>query len=350
MAIALGIETSCDDCSVSVVKDSGEVLFLNQKNQDQIHKPFGGIVPELASRHHEDQLLPLINQALESTPLSQIDLIAVTNRPGLLGSLLVGCVTAKTLSLAWNKPLIGVNHIEAHIFSPALFTEKVKNHPKKFQFPALAFVVSGGHSSLFQVEDIGRSFLMASTRDDAAGEAFDKFARQLELPWPGGPVIDRLSGEICKNSKPKKSFFSKIKTNDLSFSFSGVKSQGQRLLASQTREWIEKNKAHLCADYQEVVVEHLMDKFKEAFAKNPCKQVLIGGGVSANRLFRTRLEEWSKQHSIPYLFPEKIFCTDNGAMIAFTGLQYFLKGKTDDLNMPCLPRPLEPDFFTKQPS
>ena len=267
MAAALGIETSCDDCSVSVVKDNGEVLFLGQKNQDQIHKSFGGIVPELASRNHEDHLLPLINQALESIPLSQIDLIAVANRPGLLGSLLVGCVTAKSLSLAWNKPLIGVNHIEAHIFSPALFTAKTKKHSKEIQFPALAFVVSGGHSSLFQVEDVGRSFLLASTRDDAAGEAFDKFARQLGLPWPGGPAIDRFSKEIVKNPKLKKSFFSKIKTDDLSFSFSGVKSQGQRLLDSQTKKWIEENKASLCADYQEVIVDHLMDKFKEAFAK-----------------------------------------------------------------------------------
>ena len=348
MAIALGIETSCDDCSVSVVKDNGEVLFLDQANQDQIHKPFGGVVPELASRHHEDQLLPLINQALKSVPLSQIDLIAVTNRPGLLGSLLVGCITAKSLSLAWGKPLIGVNHIEAHIFSPALFTAKTKKHPKEIQFPALAFVVSGGHSSLFQVEDIGRSFLMASTRDDAAGEALDKFARQLGFPWPGGPAIDRMSGDIFLNSKLKQSFFSTIKTDDLSFSFSGVKSQGQRLLASQTKEWIKKNKARLCADYQEVVVDHLMDKFKEAFTKYPCKQVLVGGGVSANRLFRARLEEWSRFHSVPCLFPKKIFCTDNGAMIAFTGLKYFLRGKTDDLNMPCLPRPLESDFFTKR--
>ena len=350
MAIALGIETSCDDCSVSIVKDSGEVLFLSQKNQDQIHKPFGGIVPELASRRHGEQLLPLINQALKSVPLSRIDLIAVTNRPGLLGSLLVGCVTAKTLSLAWNKPLIGVNHIEAHIFSPALFTSKTKKPPKEIQFPALAFVVSGGHSSLFQVENIGRSLLMASTRDDAAGEAFDKFARQLGLPWPGGPAIDRLSGEAGKNLELKKPFFSKIKTNDLSFSFSGVKSQGQRLLTGHSKKWIEENRACLCSDYQEVVVDHLMDKFKEAFAKYPCEQALVGGGVSANRLFRARLEEWSKRRSIPCLFPEKIFCTDNGAMIAFTGLQYFLKGKTDDLNMPCLPRPLESDFFTKRPS
>ena len=345
MAIALGIETSCDDCSVSVVRDSGEVLFLNQNPQDQIHEKFGGIVPELASRHHGEQLLPLIDQALKAVPLSKIDLIAITNRPGLLGSLLVGCVTAKTLSMSWNKPLIGVNHIEAHIFSSALFQSEAKTKPIYFRFPSLGFVVSGGHSSLFHVEAVGKSSLMASTRDDSAGEAFDKFARLLGFPWPGGPAVDRLSKTVTK-SKTQKPFFSKIKTDDLSFSFSGIKSQGQRLLSGPSKTWIEEHKAELCADYQSAIVDHLMDKFEEAFEKRPCKQALIGGGVSANSLFRARLEEWSKQKSIPCLFPEKIFCTDNGAMIAFTGLQYFLKGKTDDLNMPCSPRHLETDFFT----
>lgn len=341
MAIALGIESSCDDCSVSVVKDSGEVLFLSQKTQDKIHKKFGGIVPELASRHHGEQLLPLINQALKTVPLSQIDLIAVTSRPGLLGSLLVGCVTAKSLSMAWNKALIGVNHIEAHIFSPALFHTKTKKTPIDIQFPALAFVVSGGHSSLFHVEDIAQSSLIASTRDDSAGEALDKFARLIGLDWPGGPFIDKLSQTV----KTKKSFFSKIKTEDLSFSFSGIKSQAQRLLAEQSKDWIEKNKASLCADYQEVVVNHLMEKFTTAFEKRPVKQALIGGGVSANSLFRARLKEWSEKKSVPCFFPESSFCTDNGAMIAFTGLKYFLKGKRDNLEMPCSPHPLEKDFF-----
>ena len=341
MAIALGIETSCDDCSVSVVKDNGEVLFLNQGPQDQIHKKFGGIVPELASRHHGDQLLPLIEQALKAVPVSQIDLIAVTNRPGLLGSLLVGCVTAKSLSLAWNKPLIGVNHIEAHIFSSSLFKTETKKNHLEIQFPVLAFVVSGGHSSLFRVEDVGQSVLTASTRDDSAGEAFDKFARQIGLNWPGGPQVDHLS----QTAQTKKSFFSKITTDDLSFSFSGIKSQAQRLLAQQAEDWIEKNKAELCADYQKVIVDHLMDKFTKAFEKIPCKQVLVGGGVSANSLFRDRLSEWSKQKSVPCFFPEKVFCTDNGAMIAFTGLQYFLNGKKDNLEMPCSPRSLEKDFF-----
>lgn len=341
MAVALGIETSCDDCSVSVVRDSGEVLFLNQKNQDHIHKKFGGIVPELASRRHEDQLLPLVEQALKIVPLSKIDVIAVTNRPGLLGSLLVGCVTAKSLSLAWGKPLVGVNHIEAHIFSSFLFHKGTDKKRESIQFPALAFVVSGGHSSLFRVEGIGQSLMIASTRDDSAGEALDKFARLLGLNWPGGPLIDELS----QKAEGEKSFFSKIKTPDLSFSFSGIKSQAQRLLSGKSENWIEENKFLLCSDYQETVVDHLMEKFKGAFEKRPVKQAFIGGGVSANSLFRKRLKEWSKQKSVPCFFPEKIFCTDNGAMIAFTGLKYFLRGKTDNLQMPCSPNSLENDFF-----
>ena len=341
MSIALGIETSCDDCSVSIVRDNGEVLFINQNPQDQIHKKFGGIVPELASRHHGEYLLPLIKQALKTVPLSQIDLIAVTNRPGLLGSLLVGCVTAKSLSLAWNKPLIGVNHIEAHIFSSALF--KTKKTHIKLQFPALAFVVSGGHSSLFQVEDIGKAIVIAETRDDSAGEAFDKFARLIGFPWPGGQFIDELS----QKTKAKETFFSKIITDDLSFSFSGVKSQGRRLLAGKSKKWITAHKASLCENYQKVIVDHLMEKFEQAFEKQPYKQALIGGGVSANSYFRTRLENWSKQQSIPCLFPEKVFCTDNGAMIAFTGLKYFLKGQKDNLEMSCSPHHLKKDFFNR---
>ena len=271
MATALGIETSCDDCSVSIVKDNGEVLFLNHKNQDQIHNQFGGIVPELASRHHGDQLLPLIEQALKSIPLSKIDLIAVTNRPGLLGSLLVGSVTAKSLSLAWNKPLVGVNHIEAHIFSSALFKTQTQKTKPQFEFPALAFVVSGGHSSLFQVKDYGQSLLIAETRDDAAGEAFDKFARLLGFPWPGGPSIDALS----QKAKTKESYFSKITTQDLSFSFSGIKSQGQRCLSNKSKDWIETHKASLCANYQEVIVDHLMDKLEKTFQNGLVNRFLL---------------------------------------------------------------------------
>ena len=340
MPLALGIESSCDDCSISMVRETGEVLFLNQKNQEQIHKQYGGVVPELASRRHGEMILPLIDQALKQFSLSDIDCIAVTNRPGLLGSLLVGVVTAKALSLAWSKPLVGVNHIEAHIFSPLLFR---KAQPKKItrDGPTLAFVVSGGHSSLFYVKDIACSLLLAETRDDSAGEAFDKFARLLGFEWPGGPRLDKLA----QTSRTGKPIFSKIQTDDLSFSFSGIKSQGQRLLSQKSKDWVEKNKAEICSDYQKKIVDHLMTKLNQAFEKNPVKQVLIGGGVSANSLFRKRLEEWSQKKSVPCYLPDKEFCMDNGAMIAWTGLQYFLRGKTDDLSLSAEPRHLDKDFF-----
>ena len=368
MPLALGIETSCDDGSVSLVNHKGEVLFIANKDQNLTHQAFGGIVPELAGRQQEMDLLPLIEQALKQCPPSEIDLVAVASRPGLLGSLIMGCLSAKTLSLCWKKPLVGVNHIEAHIFSPLLFfPEKRKLLPKKL-FPALGFVVSGGHSSLFLTEEVGQSTLLGETRDDSAGEAFDKLAKMLGLGWPGGPVVDRLAqkadkekrggrpffsktktettrpDELLQTRRRESSFFSKIKTDDLSFSFSGIKSQAQRLI-SRLPSLSEYQKAELCLDWQTKTVDHLMDKFSEAFELHPFKVALIGGGVSANSYFRSRLVEWSQKTSVPCLFPEKSFCSDNGAMIALTGLKYFLKGKTDDLNMPCSPRHFKEDFF-----
>ena len=361
MPLALGIETSCDDCSVSIVKADGEVLFLNQQSQEHIHKEFGGVVPELASRQHEEKLLPLIDQALKTAPLSQIDVICVTNRPGLLGSLLVGCVTAKSLSLAWNKPLIGVNHIEAHIFSPFLFEKGDKRNlpapdfskpavsgqtPFNFEFPALAFVVSGGHSSLFFMREAGQSDLAAKTRDDSAGEAFDKMARLLGFSWPGGPWIDKLAQSY--SAEMKKSFFSRIKTDDDSFSFSGIKSQAQRLLAGKTKDWIKQNKTQLCVDYQDKIVTHLMEKLKQVFYKKPVPYILLGGGVSANSLLRERIESWCKEENISCFMPQKKFCMDNAAMVAFTGLKYFVKGYRDDLGMICSPSHLKNDFFKRR--
>ena len=339
MPIAIGIETSCDDCSVSIVRDNGEMLFLTQKDQIQIHRSFGGILPELASRDHESHILPLIDQALKAVPLSDLDLIAVSNRPGLLGSLLVSAATAKALSLAWGKALVGVNHIEAHIFSSLLFEEPEK--APSVEYPALALIVSGGHSAIFYVKAVGDSILLAQTRDDSAGEAFDKMARLLGFDWPGGPWIDKLS----QKAKQKKDFFSKITTPDLSFSFSGIKSQGRRLLLDKDEEWIKSHQTLICADYQDKIVSHLMDKLDQAFKAYPVRQILLGGGVSANRLLREKIQKWSQEKGMACLIPKKKFCMDNGAMAALTGLKYFLKGYRDDIHMPCSPRHLEKDFF-----
>ena len=341
MPIALGIETSCDDCSVSVVKDNGELVFLAQKDQNPIHKPFGGVIPELASREHENHILPLIDQALKSVALSELDLIAFSNRPGLLGSLLVASTVAKSLSWVWNKALIGVNHIEAHIFSALLF-EKSETAPF-VEYPALALIVSGGHSAIFYVKDVGDSILLAQTRDDSAGEAFDKMARLLGFEWPGGPWIDKCS----QNLKEKKKLFSKIRTPDLSFSFSGIKSQGRRLLLDKSKEWIKTHKSAICADYQEQIVNHLMDKLNQAFLDYPVRQILLGGGVSANSLLRQKIQQWSKEKNLSCLIPKQKFCMDNGAMVALTGLKYFLKGHRDDISLDCSPSHRDKDFFKR---
>lgn len=340
MSIALGIETSCDDTSVSLVKDTGEVLFLKNQDQNEIHQKYGGIVPELASRNHSKYLLPLIEEALKIVPQKDIDVIGVTNRPGLLGALLVGCLTAKTLSMAWDKPLVGVNHIEAHIFSSYLWSKKSLNQKKIF--PSLALVVSGGHSSLFYVKDIGQSLLLGSTLDDAAGEALDKFAKLLGFPWPGGPCID----EEAQKSKQQKDFFTQIKTDKLNFSFSGLKSLGQRFLSQHKEEWIQENKSDICESYQRSVVNHLLEKLKLAFKKYPVQNLLVGGGVTANSFLKSSIKEWTKSQGITCYYPEKQYCTDNASMIAWTGLQYFLKGKVSSLDLSTSPRALEEDFFT----
>lgn len=340
MSISIGIETSCDDTCVSVVKDTGEVLFHKAQDQNSIHNSFGGILPEMASRSHQVELLPLIQEALSEVPLKNIDVISVTNRPGLLGSLLVGFVTAKTLSMTWNKPLAGVNHIEGHVFSPSLWTQKEKR--KKLKFPFLALIVSGGHSHLFRVEGIGQSFLVGKTLDDAAGEVLDKFAKMLGFPWPGGAHIDKCAQ---KNKKPFE-FFSDINTKNLEMSFSGIKSAGRRLLENRSKEWIQDNLPLICASYQDKITTHLMDKLDRAFMEFPVEQIVLSGGVSANSVLRSKLQSWSLENNTECFLPEMRYCTDNAAMIAFVGIHYFLKGITNNLNLPCSPKHLENDFFS----
>ena len=376
MPIALGIETSCDDTCVSLVNEEGRVLFNDVQNQNSLHDIYGGIVPELAGRNHSLHLLPLIQKALKTVPLDQIDVIGVTNRPGLLGSLLVGYVTAQTLGVTWNKPLVGVNHIEGHILSPFLWSKDeikgeaafsdsaeipaeglpdrkdsanslavsdgpVSPEERPILYPFLALIVSGGHSHLFYIKGEEETVLLGWTLDDAAGEALDKLARLLGLPFPGGPHIERQA-KIA--SSPKKRFFSKINTGGLSFSFSGIKSAARRLIESHSPEWQRENQAAICADYQRVIVNHLMEKLDSAFRIYPCRQVVIGGGVIANDLLRAGLKEWASKKGVEWAVPKSPYCTDNAAMIAFAGLRRFLRGETHLL--PCSPGHLEKDFFS----
>ena len=376
MPIALGIETSCDDTCVSLVNEEGQVLFNGTQNQDLLHDIYGGIVPELAGRNHSLHLLPLIQEALKTVPVDQIDVIGVTNRPGLLGSLLVGYVTAQTLGVTWNKPVVGVNHIEGHIFSPFLWSKDRINRGaastssggapapelKDFKndridsefklpseistgvqifYPLLALIVSGGHSHLFYVKGEEEVFLLGCTLDDAAGEALDKLARLLGLPFPGGPHIER---QAKSSSFSEKRFFSNINTEGLSFSFSGIKSAARRLIESHSPEWLKENQGAICADYQRVIVSHLMEKLDLAFQMDPCRQVIIGGGVIANGLLRTSFEKWASEKGVEWAVPQPSYCTDNGAMIAFAGLKRFLRGETRLL--PCSPRHMDKDFFS----
>ena len=368
MPIALGIETSCDDTCVSLVNEKGQVLFNGTQNQHLLHDRYGGIVPELAGRNHSLYLLPLIQESLKTVPVNLIDVIGVTNRPGLLGSLLVGYVTAQTLGVTWNKPVVGVNHIEGHILSPFLWSKGEVTAKQSFNkkplassvdgnsvsssedretrilYPLLALIVSGGHSHLFYMKGETEIDLLGCTLDDSAGEALDKLARLLGLPFPGGPHIEKQSRGVFL---PEKGFFSKINTQGLSFSFSGIKSAARRLIESRSSEWLEENQEVLCAEYQQIIVNHLMEKLDLALKLHPsCRQVVIGGGVIANNLLRVSLQKWASGKKVEWAVPQPSYCTDNAAMIAFAGLRQFLRGEIH--LSPCSPRHLEEDFFSRQ--
>ena len=374
----LGMETSCDDTSVAVVQSCnkrflGETLFLKTLNQHTEHQKFGGIAPEPAARAHTERLLPLIEEALAKIPLEQIDALAVTSRPGLLGSLQTGFMTAKTLGLFWKKPVIGVNHIEAHIFSPflkpffeagsisgkeegnqpaGLRKEESRSAPAGAKesaplgaapFPFLALIASGGHTHLYYVKDFNDSSLLGATLDDAAGEALDKFGKMLNLPWPGGPHLDRWAASVPEAEAPPY-FLKKIQTQKLSFSFSGLKSAARRLLEARSSQWAEENRACLCAAYQKAVVNHLMEKLEAAQKLTGAKRIALAGGVSANSLLRRRFQDWSLAEGIEGFLSAKAYCGDNGAMIAGLGLHYFARGL--EPRLVCSPRHLEQDFFS----
>lgn len=324
----LGIETSCDDTSCAIIDENGFVRAMLSANQDAAHKPFGGIVPEIASRNHTVTLLPLVDQVLKKANLTidDIDGIAATNRPGLLGSLLVGMVTAKTLSLSLQKPWIGVHHIEGHLMAPFLNDEGYKA-PTDWKFPFLSLVVSGGHTSLFKVLEFGKYELLGATIDDAAGEAFDKFAKMAGLGYPGGVQVDKLAQKGKRDAYPFPRAL--IKEDNYQFSFSGLKTSAQRTLQELGEEKAKNNIEDLCASYQEAIVDVLFEKTMKAAREHKIKHVTVTGGVSANSRLREKFQSESK---IVTAIPPLRFCTDNAAMIGLTGLKYLEKGFTSDLN------------------
>ena len=330
----LGIETSCDDTAVAVVVD-GHVLTNRVSSQIPVHQRFGGVVPEVASRNHLLSILPTIELALADVGVAGRELagIAVTNRPGLMGALLVGVQTARTLALAWEVPLLGVHHIEAHCWAAMLAppgTDPSERRWPQPQLPCLALAVSGGHTSLYRVEGPGQSALLGETLDDAAGEALDKFGKLLSLPYPAGPHVDRHAkqGDASRFPLPRG-----LKNrSDLAMSFSGLKTAG-RLTIERLADSGEEPQAHLadlCASYQAAAVQQLVDTTMRAARRHQLDDVIVAGGVAANSLLRSTLQERCEREGKRAWLTPRPYCTDNGAMIAGLGSALLALGRRDD--------------------
>jgi N6-L-threonylcarbamoyladenine synthase len=341
----LALETSCDDTSVAVVESPGRVQSLCSASQDSFHQPFGGVVPEIASRNHTLKILPLVEEALLKAGLrpANIDGIAVTSRPGLIGALMVGVVTAKSLALAWKKPLLAVNHLVGHLYAPFLQDDHYQPAFREAQAPYLALTVSGGHSALYIVEEFGRFHLLGKTLDDAAGEAFDKLAKMVGLGYPGGAHVDRVaqSGRSNAFEFPRPL----LNEDNLIFSFSGLKSAAHRLISQMSVEELQIAQADLCASYQEAVVECLIGKLMAAQKQTGIRHIVITGGVSANSRLRAKAQEWASRDGLTLAIPPIRFCTDNAAMIGLVGLLQLERGLVADQALSPQPGSLPGEFI-----
>jgi N6-L-threonylcarbamoyladenine synthase len=326
----LAIESSCDDTSAAVIRD--QVLLSNVIANQDVHQKYGGVIPELASRAHQQNIIPVVHRALEmaNVEVSDIDAIAFTSGPGLLGSLLVGTSFAKGLSISLNVPLVEVNHLQGHIL--AHFIQKPDQEPVQPQFPFLCLLVSGGHSQIVVVRDHLEMEIIGQTLDDAAGEAFDKCAKVMGLPYPGGPMIDKLA----KEGDAKAFKFAKPQIPDLNYSFSGLKTSFLYFLrdaVAQNPNFIEEHKADLCASIQHTIIEVLMDKLVKAAKQTGIRQIAVAGGVSANSGLRDRLVEEGIKRKWSVFIPEFGYTTDNAAMIGITGYFRYLKGERTPLSV-----------------
>lgn len=312
--IVLGVETSCDETSVSVVLDGKTVLSNEVLSQIDIHKAYGGVVPEIASREHVKGITYVFDQAMKKANVTykDIDLIAVTEGPGLIGSLLIGVNAAKVISLNYHIPIIGVHHISGHIYA--------NNIEHVMEFPLIALVVSGGHTELILMKEHYDFEKLGETMDDAVGEAYDKVARILNLPYPGGPQVDKLSTQgidVYQFPRPM------IDSKDYNFSFSGLKSHVINLHHNMTQRNEEINKANFCRSFQGAVTDVLVKKTEDALKEYQVKQVIVAGGVAANSGLREKMR--SRITSVPVYFPHIKYCTDNAAMIAVSGTFKYLK-------------------------
>ncbi len=329
----LGIETSCDETGIAVYDSEAGIIADVLHSQIKLHAQYGGVVPELASRDHVRKIIPLINKALEQAQLSKqdIDGVAYTRGPGLLGALLVGSSVGRSLAYAWDVPAIGVHHMEGHLLAPML-----ENEPPAFPFVAL--LVSGGHTQLISVKGIGQYALLGESIDDAAGEAFDKTAKMMGLPYPGGPELANLATK----GKPGQFKLPRPMTDrpGLDFSFSGLKTAA--LTAWQQSEQTPQTQANLAYAFEEAVVETIAIKCRRALEQTQMKTLVIAGGVSANTRLRARLTELVKKYEAEVYYPRPEFCTDNGAMIAYAGTQRLLAGQQQDLDFSATARwPIE---------
>ena len=324
--ITLGIETSCDDTAVALLRGANGVLCDLTSSQTAIHSPFGGVLPELASRKHQEAVIPLIREALSCAGLSprDVSLIAVTAGPGLMGSLLVGVMTAKALSQGWGVPLIGVNHLEGHMFANVL------THPD-LKPPFLCLVVSGGHTEMISAGGDRDYVLLGSTRDDAAGEAYDKAAKLLGLGYPGGPEIER-----CAADGNERAFAFPVGmkgTKEVEFSFSGMKTSLRTLVERTRANGDEIPVPDICASFQRAVTEALLSKTRLAVQKTGVKKVALSGGVAANTALREGLTELGKESGWEVFLPPKRCCTDNALMIAAAGYAAYASGERSDLSL-----------------
>ena len=332
----LGIETSCDETAAAVVSNGRNIKSSVVASQDKLHEKFGGVVPEIASRAHIEKIYPVVAQAIEAAGVGKdtIDAVAIANQPGLVVSLIVGVTAAKTLAFCWNKPLIAVNHVHAHLQSAMLASEKL-------DLPAVALVVSGGHTSLYDCESALDLALIGATIDDAAGEAFDKVAAILKLGYPGGPSIEKISagGDAKAIDFPR----SMLGADSLDFSFSGIKTavlyycRGQDMKGENRVEAMSQDeKADIAASFEGAVVDVLVAKTKRAADKIMAKTVLLGGGVAANTLLRGALRQMCEETNRKLLVAPKPLCTDNAVMVASLGYHKFKAGIFADLGLEAL--------------
>lgn len=325
----LGIETSCDETGIAIYDTEQGLLAHSLYSQTDIHAEWGGVVPELASRDHVRKALPLIQEVLTKANLQGNDIqgIAYTKGPGLVGALLVGAMLGRTLGYAWNVPTIGVHHLEGHLMAPFL-------EPDAPSFPFLALLVSGGHTELVKVEKLGHYEVIGDTLDDAAGEAFDKTAKLLGLGYPGGAALAKLA----ESGNPTRFHFPRpmIDRPGLDFSFSGLKTFALNTIQNNPTD--EQTKADIARAFQDAVVDALTIKCKRALQQTNYKTLVIAGGVGANRALRHSLHEMCKKHEATLYFPRLEFCTDNGAMIAYVGCQRLIAGQRDDLSVEVFPR------------